>query len=142
MGAHFIHTGLFPTLQGFFMSLPMGFLVTSILFVNEIPDVQDDRDAKKYTWVSVSGPDKAWLWYLALMSAAFLSVLVNVARGYLSPFALVSLILLIPGIKAASIVRTQYRDKLKLIASSKLTIAVHSMVSSILILDLLLVCKK
>lgn len=141
MGGYFIQTKIFPAKEALLISLPIGFLVTAILFANEIPDFPDDTLAGKFTWVSISGQKNAYLIYYALVFFAFLSVALNLMSGYQGIFALSAFIFILPAMKAARILKSSFQDKLKLMESSQLTIAVHAMVSIALIIDLL-ICKK
>lgn len=134
MGAFFIQTKIFPTLEGFIISLPFGFLTTAILFANEIPDFPEDKKVKKLTWVSVSGPKNAYMVYYCLEFCAFLAIASCVILRYLSPIALLSLVFIFPVFKAADILRKFASDKKRLMESSKLTIMVQTVVSIILIL--------
>lgn len=134
-GGYFIQTMTFPALDSFLLSLPFGFLTTAILFTNEIPDAGDDIKAGKLTWVSFSGIQRAFLLYYLLVLFAFLSILLNVALGYLNPFAFFALIFMVPAYKAANILKQYPGDKVRLIQSSKLTIASQAGVSVILIVS-------
>jgi len=138
MGGYFIQTKIFPTLAGFSLSLPFGFLTTAILFTNEVPDLPDDKKAGKFTWVSIAGTTRAFIIYAILISAAFVSILVNVVSGNLKPLALVSLIFILPAIKAVKILKQYPADKNKLVESSKITVAMQALVSIVLILGLIL----
>ncbi|MBN3038544.1 MAG: prenyltransferase [Candidatus Omnitrophica bacterium] len=135
MGGFFIQTKLFPTLDGFILSLPFGLLTTAILYANEVPDYPDDREAGKCNWVGFLGVQKAYIIYDWLISLCFLSIMLSIYLGYLGTLALFSLIMILPALKAAKIIKNDYADKEKLVLSSKLTIAVHASVSLFLIID-------
>lgn len=134
MGGYFIQTGIFPELKSFLLSLPFGFLTTAILFANEIPDYPQDKKSGKNNWVGLLGEKKSWGLYLLLVSFAFLSIAFSILRGILSPWVGISLIFILPALKAANILKKNYSDKQKLIQSSRLTIAMHIGFSIILIL--------
>lgn len=138
MGAYFIQTANFPTLEGFILALPFGFLTTAILYANEIPDFFEDKDAAKLNWVSLLGPQKAFILYYLLMGLAFISIILGILGGYLSWLSFLSLLFILPALKAARILQEHFADKKKLVESSKLTIAVHTLVSIVLILDTLI----
>jgi 1,4-dihydroxy-2-naphthoate octaprenyltransferase len=138
MGGYFIQTGAFPTLEGFLLSLPFGFLTTAVLFANEIPDFSDDAKASKHTWVKLVGPERAFLLYYILMSCMMFSVAVNIALGYLSLVAIAALGSVLMIAKAGSVLRQHYSDKYKLLQSSKLTVATHTVVSTLLLVDIVI----
>jgi len=137
MVGYFIQTGIFPDLKSFILSLAFGLLTTAILFANEIPDFDSDKKSGKLTWVSISGPDKAYVIYFVLVLLAFLSIIFAVAVGYLRVSALASLILIVPAVKAMNIIRKNYPDKQRLLKSSKLTIDLQTFVGIILIIAVL-----
>lgn len=138
MGGYFIQTKIFPARETFIVSLPFGFLTTAILFANEIPDFANDKKIDKITWVNFTGEKKAFWLYGFLISLAFLSVLLSIMLGYLSFWALFSWVFILPAFKAMCILRRYPEDKMKLMESSKLTIMVQTLVSIVLILEVLL----
>lgn len=138
MGGYFIQTRIFPDLKSFILSLPLGLLTTAILFSNEVPDFADDRKAGKLTWVSFTGPHQAFRLYFLLVLLAFAAIAASVCLGYLKPMATLSLIFVIPALKAARTLKTFYAQKEKLMESSKLSIALQTMVGIVLIGSVLL----
>lgn len=141
MGGYFIQTKEFPALKSFLLSLPIAFLVTAILFANEVPDLAEDGRAGKHTLAALVGAKRAYLFYCGLIALSLLALVANVNSGYLSPYAFVAFLIMFPAIKAALILKSHFRNKIALIESSKLTIAMHAFVSSVLIVDLL-ICPK
>jgi 1,4-dihydroxy-2-naphthoate octaprenyltransferase len=133
MGGYFIQTGIFPDLKSFLLSVPFGIFTTAILFANEVPDFSDDQKSGKNTWVSLFGPENSFVFYYFLIFSGFFAVLLNVVLGFLSPLALFAFLLIIPAIQAAKIIKNSYENKIELMQSSKLTIAVHNLVSIVLI---------
>ncbi|MEW6171136.1 MAG: prenyltransferase [Candidatus Omnitrophota bacterium] len=138
MGGYFIQTKIFPDLKSFILSLPLGFLTTAILFVNEIPDFSEDIKTNKLTWVSIVGSDKAYLIYVALISLAYLAIVFNIFLKYLNIIAINSFIFIILTVKATWVLKTYPKDKIKLIESSKLTIMLQILISLILIIGIIL----
>jgi len=137
MGGYFIQTGIFPDMRSFILSLPFGLLTTCVLFANEVPDFEDDLLAGKYTWVSLTGQKNAFILYFLLILLAYSAIIISIILRYLGIAALLSFIFIIPAIKATGILKIFYAEKEKLIESSKLTIAVQTMVSAVLILGIL-----
>ncbi|MDD4894152.1 MAG: prenyltransferase [Candidatus Omnitrophica bacterium] len=136
MGGYFIQTGIFPDLKSFMVSLPVGFLITAVLFANEIPDYPLDTSCGKRTWVSFLGQERSYIIYVILIVCAFMSISLNFTMGYLNIKALISFVFILPALKAAAILRRQH-TKPGFIQSSKLTIMVHACVSAILILSVI-----
>lgn len=137
MGGYFIQTGIFPDLKSFILSLPWGFFTAAILFANEVPDFYDDVKATKFTAVSLLGPSRAFLGYYLLVILAFLSLLLGIVFGYLNPAAFFSFLLIFLAAKAAGILKKYPQDKTRLMASSKLTILLHTLAGIILIFSVI-----
>lgn len=136
MGGYFIQTGIFPSLEGLLLSVPFGLLTVSILFSNEVPDLKQDKQGKKFTLASVIGPEWAFLLYSFLVFLSFVAVGLNVYLGYLKPFALFSFVFVFLAARAAVILRKHYTEKRRLMDSSRMTIALHLSVGVILIIGL------
>ncbi|MDD5255711.1 MAG: hypothetical protein PHR11_06650, partial [Candidatus Omnitrophica bacterium] len=92
----------------------------------------------KHTLVSLTGIEKAYLLYGFFFFCALASVGMAVARGYVSPWAWAAALLAIPGFKAAAILKHHSREKMKLVQSSQITIAIHNGAGVLLILALFL----
>ena len=138
MGGYFLQTNIFPDVKSLMLSLPFGFLTTAILYANEIPDLQDDERSGKLTWVSAIGRKRAYIAYCILMALAFSSIMLNAGYHFMNSAALISLFLIFAAYKAAVILKDHFGDKKMLVESSKLTIAVHTLVSLILIITVIL----
>lgn len=137
MGAYFIQTGIFPDFKSFLLSVPMGMLVTLILFANEVPDYTSDIKVGKFTWVSVVGTKRAYLVYYALLGLIMASIGWAIGLGYLHTIAWLSFLAILPAIKAANILKNHYDDKEKLVESSKLSIGIQTLVGLVLIIGVL-----
>lgn len=73
-------------------AIPVGALITAILVVNNLRDIETDRAAGKRTLAVVIGPRNTILEYTALLVVAYLVPLVLVVVGGISPAVLVSLV--------------------------------------------------
>ncbi len=133
MAGYYLKTESFPALEAFLASLPFGFLTVAILVGNEVPDFSTDAQAGKRNWVVALGREKGYLIYAGLIVAAYVSILAAVALGVLSEFALLTLFFIPIPIKAARILKRCCIDKKEAIPSSKATIALHTLVSLVLI---------
>lgn len=133
IGGYFIQTGISLSPKSFFVSLPVGFLTTAILFANEVPDFLDDRASGKETLLSLAGREKAYIIYYLLTFSAFLTVALSVVLGYLPPAAFFSFIFAGLALKSANVIKRYPDDKARLVESSKLTILLHGLVCICLI---------
>ncbi len=57
------------------VSLPIGFLIANVLFINQYPDYEADLQGNKRNWVVRLGKEKGITIYKGLFVAAYLSIL-------------------------------------------------------------------
>jgi 1,4-dihydroxy-2-naphthoate octaprenyltransferase len=74
LGMGYVIIGAF-TLESFLIGVPNGFVVANILWINEFPDYEADRDAGKKNLVVRLGTSSARYGYIALESLFYISVL-------------------------------------------------------------------
>jgi 1,4-dihydroxy-2-naphthoate octaprenyltransferase len=77
LGAYFVQTQVLAW-EAIYPSLPIAILITAVLYINEFPDHDADRDAGKRTIVVRLGRQRASKGYVALMTFLYLSVLVPI----------------------------------------------------------------
>lgn len=136
MGAYYVQARAI-TEQAFFLSLPLGFLVTAILYINQFPDADPDAAAGKRHWVARLGKQRAVKGYPILLGCAYGSLLLAVARGIL-PFETLWALATAPfAVWAAWILRQAYDTPRELLPAMGMTIAIHLVVGLLLILALL-----
>lgn len=73
LGAYYALTGRVAA-EGFCVGLPLAFLITAILWINEFPDLEADSAAAKEHLVARLGLKKSRLVYAGLMLAPFVSL--------------------------------------------------------------------
>lgn len=100
MGTYFVLTGGY-SWTAFFASLVPFFLVNNLLLLNQFPDLEADRAIGRRNLVIVAGRPRAALVYAGFLVAAYLSLVVGVALGYLPALALLGLLTLPLAAKAA-----------------------------------------
>ena len=79
------------TWASFYVSLPVAFIVTAILVVNNIRDVEEDREAGKRSIATAAGAQAARWSYAAMLAAAYLSIAGAALGGAVSLWALLGL---------------------------------------------------
>ncbi len=79
------------TWASFSVSLPVAFIVTAILVVNNIRDVEEDREAGKRSLATAAGTRVATWTYAALLAGAYLSIAGAALGGAVSSWALLGL---------------------------------------------------
>ena len=126
VGTYFAQTGAIRP-DAVWASLPMGFLIAAVLWINEFPDYDADHKAGKHTMVVVQGPRYAVAGYVAIVLAAYVSVIVGGLAGLLPWTALVTFLTLPMAIRAISLTRMYFDQIDKLLPANALTIQVHSL---------------
>lgn len=93
MGAHFVQTERW-TWPAFLLSLPIGLLVTAILHVNNVRDMEYDRAHGKRTLANLLGRRVAGYEYALLVLGGYALLPALVASGVLPPPVLLALLTL------------------------------------------------
>ncbi len=122
-GAYYLQTeviGVEPLL----LSIPMGFLIANVLWINQIPDVGADRKANKRNLVARTGREGALSGYVLLFVTAFVSLLFF-SILLREPVYLIGLAGFIPAPIAIGIAGKNLLDSQKLVSASALTIHIY-----------------
>ncbi len=131
-GAYYVQAQRFAP-QVWYASLPVGLLITAVLYINEFPDYAADGSVDKRTLIVKLGRQGAVPGYIALMLGTYLSVVVGVLSNLLpwpTLFAFLTLPLALRGIRG---LRRFYDQTPQLIPSNALTIQVHLMTGLLLV---------
>lgn len=100
-GSYLVQTGGL-SWTPFFASLPVSFLITALLYVNEFPDFEADQKAGKLTLVVRLGKERARYGIIPLIAGAYLSLAAAVVLGFLPGSSLIALLSAIPALKSAA----------------------------------------
>jgi len=87
-GSYFVLTGHIE-LSSILVSIPIGILTTLILHANNTRDIATDTRAKVSTFASLIGLRAAKIWYCALLSATYLSILILFLSDVLPVWSLI-----------------------------------------------------
>jgi len=124
MGAYYVQTG-YLSWSSLITSIPIGFLITAILYINQYPDYEADKAAGKNHLVVVFGKKRAMTGYYFLIFGSYLVVVLAVIFSYLTPFALFSLATLPIAIKTVRTFAREYEKVKELIPAMAGTIQIH-----------------
>lgn len=105
-GTYFVQVGSVST-AAWWMSVPIGFIVTAILVVNNLRDLENDRKAGKHTLAVRFGEQGAKAEYLLLMLTAYLIVPIFVWMKIIPVGAMLSWLSLPIAIQTLRVVFTQ-----------------------------------
>jgi 1,4-dihydroxy-2-naphthoate octaprenyltransferase len=101
LGMYYLLTGTL-TVAAWVSGLAAYFLTYNLLFLNEFPDAEvDARGGRKHLVIRM-GKRLARIWYAIVEVAAFLTVVLGVVFGVLTPWALLALV---PGVMAVKAIQ-------------------------------------
>jgi 1,4-dihydroxy-2-naphthoate octaprenyltransferase len=124
LGAHYVQAGhLSPA--ALMASVPVGLLIAAVLYINEFPDYEADKQVKKKTMIVIFGPERARYGYIILIALTYAAVAAFVAGGGLPAWALLGLLTLPLAAKAVAVLMRNYREPYQLIPANALTVLVH-----------------
>ena len=113
--------------------LPLGFMMFSMITINEIPDEKDDRTAGKLNLVVRFGTKTAvWLYGFSLL-LAYIIIIISPIMGMTSYLIYLSLVTIFLSIKSFNILYQNYHDPLKMAPANLLTIRIHNLTGILLI---------
>ncbi len=124
VGTNYAHDGVAAT-EAWLLAVPVGFLVTSILVVNNVRDIETDSSAGKRTLAVIVGRGATQHLYAALVGVSFALVVVYAAVGA-TPAGTVIAVIALP--LARGPVRIVYREVTgpPLVAALKGTARLHA----------------
>ncbi|MBE9580355.1 MAG: 1,4-dihydroxy-2-naphthoate octaprenyltransferase [Proteobacteria bacterium] len=138
-GTYYVMTGLL-TWQAFSLGIPLGFLITAVIWINQFPDYDADRDAGKLNWVVRLGRNRSRRIYSLLMLSPYAVVLYWVLARK-APWLCLAALLTIPlALKAIKILNLHYETYDEVMPAQALTIQTHLALG--LVLSAVLVFQK
>jgi 1,4-dihydroxy-2-naphthoate octaprenyltransferase len=114
--------------------LPLGFMMFSMITINEIPDESQDREGGKRTLVVRFGPKTAVWLYGASITCAYLLILIAPPAGAASYWMYLALATVPWFWKAMRVLSRNYRDPAAMAPANMLTIRIHNLTGILLIL--------
>jgi 1,4-dihydroxy-2-naphthoate octaprenyltransferase len=125
LGAYFVQAQTL-TVEAFLATLPMGIMLFSMIVINEIPDIEEDRRAGKLTLVARYGRKAGVKLYVASWLCTVGVVVGGVVSGFLPVFCLVALVSLPLVCRSVRTLRVHYEDPMLLAPANLNMIRAHS----------------
>jgi 1,4-dihydroxy-2-naphthoate octaprenyltransferase len=135
-GAYYVQTGKL-SLVGAMVSLPLAFLITAIIWINEFPDLEADLAAAKRHLVARLGLKVSRWVYAALMLAPFVSLFVLMEIFHLPDLIVAGLMPLPLAVRALRLVWRTPPTEPEFVSAQALTIQTHFFTGLTLTLALL-----
>jgi 1,4-dihydroxy-2-naphthoate polyprenyltransferase len=117
------------TVEAFLATLPMGIMLFSMIVINEIPDVEEDRAAGKLTLVARYGKKVGAKLYMASWVCTYGLIISSVAFGVLPVFALAALLSIPLVFRSVKTLQVHFDDPLLLAPANLDMIKAHSLTS-------------
>ena len=136
LGAFYVQTGSIGW-EPFIISLVPGFLMWSMIVINEIPDYEEDRQAGKLNLVVRLGRKRGVILYVAGLACAYAILLLAASFRITPPGVLLGLLTLPVAFSAFRILNENYLDKVKMAPANLATIKVHALTLICLIIGYL-----
>ncbi|MGB8781425.1 MAG: prenyltransferase [Candidatus Bathyarchaeia archaeon] len=137
LGSNYVQTQRF-TFDALVASIPVGLLITAILWINEVPDYAADKAVGKKTLVVRVGRKGAADFYAAIVVVAYIWTAFMIALKQMPLSSVIVLATLPLAIKAISVARRHYDDSHAMIAANLATIQMHLSFGALLIVGYIL----
>ncbi len=124
LGAYYVQSGKFGA-EPFLISLVPGFMMWSMIIINEIPDFEDDRKAAKLNLVARFGRKTGACLYILGLCAAYTVLLGSVVSGIAPVYELLGFASLPWAWNSVSVLMRNLDDKLGLAPANLGMIKVH-----------------
>lgn len=137
LGAYFVQTGelaLVPVIAG----LVPGMLMWAMIVVNEVPDYEEDKKARKMNLVVRIGRERGKNVFILSLAVIYLFIVASVLVGVFPVNALIALISIPFAYASASYLRKYCRDKIRVAAANEAMVKLYSSTMILLTLGFLL----
>ena len=137
MGSYFVQAKTLSILP-LLASIPVGILIALVLYINEFPDFEADKEGGKRTLVVILGKRKAVNLYVCFLGFVYLWIIGGIIFGFFPPLTLLTLLTLPLAFSAIRVARKNYNRIKELLPANALTILLHLTLGIILSLSYLL----
>lgn len=121
----------------FLIGLPIGLLITAVLWINQFPDYEADQATGKINLVVALGKKRARWGYALLVIGAFVLVVAGVLAGMIPWGTLIMLVALPIAVSAIRILFRHYADR-ALVSANQSTIKLHMTAGLLMTIGVLL----
>lgn len=139
LGSYYVQTGSLDWMP-FFASIPVGILITLVLYINEFPDYEADKQAGKKTLVVILGKRNAILVYYLLLVSVYLCIIFGVLTGIFPRVSFITFITLPLSIRAVRVAKQNYDKIQELLPANAATIGLHLTIGLLLSISYILEC--
>lgn len=137
LGAYYVQTGVF-AVEPLVASIPVSFLISAVLYINEFPDYSADKAVGKDTLVVRLGRGKAVYGYVFMMLGAYGSIILGVLSGIMPVSTLIGFVTMPLAVKAIKYAFKHHSSSFDLVPANISTIVCHLFTSLLLSLGYLI----
>lgn len=130
-GTYYVQTGTL-SLEVFLVSIPVGLLITAVLWINQFPDYKYDKKAGKGTLVARVGLKRSLIGYYLLLTFSYLFIILASFLGIIPKICLISTLTIPLAWKAIRVANSNYTNTKGLIPAMSTTISIHLTVGLLL----------
>lgn len=132
LGSYFVQTQRISWVP-ILAAVPVGMLITAILYINEYPDLEADRAVGKDTLVVRWGTERALPGYYLLLAGPYVVVLASVLLGLLPTATSWALLTAPLAVVAGLLARSFHQQPRRLLPANALTVGVHVLTGLLLV---------
>ncbi|MDP3785994.1 MAG: 1,4-dihydroxy-2-naphthoate octaprenyltransferase [Candidatus Omnitrophota bacterium] len=111
--------------QALWSSVPIGILIALVQYINQFPDYEADKKARKNNTVVTLGKEKAVRYYYIFLILPYCLVILGVILDVFPKLALITLLTAPLAVKAIRVAKAHFNQINELLPANALTIAVH-----------------
>jgi len=138
-GTHYVMSGHLSWLA-FALGIPQGLLITGVIWINQFPDYQADKEVGKKNLVVRLGPNISRYLYCFILLFAFIAIIFLVAFAGISYLIMITFISFPLAVKAMTVLWKEYLSHTGLIPAQALTI--QTLIAQGLLLSLGLILSR
>ena len=128
LGAYYVQSQIF-TLEAFLATFPIGLMIFSMIVINEIPDIEEDRSAGKFTLIVRYGRSAGVKLYIISWICVYAIIFGAVTLRLIPVFTLAALLSLPYVLRSTKILRENYNHPVLMAPSNLGTIKALSVAS-------------
>ena len=132
LGAYYVQAQQLSS-EALLATLPCGIMLFSMIVINEIPDIEDDKNAGKLTLIARYGNQAGLKLYVRSWTVTYLEIVTGVAIRVLSPLTLIALLSFPFTYRSIKILVEHYNNPRKLAPANLDMIRAHSITSLLII---------
>jgi len=137
LGAYYVQTEAF-TLPALVASLPVGFLMTNVLWINQFQDADADAAADKRNWVVRLGRRRSVAVHIALFALTYAAIAAGIIWRLLPGWSALAFLAVPIAVRASAVSAKRYDQLDRLTPANVATVGAHLVTSLLLAIGLVL----